>query len=153
MRSGPTLEYGASCGRPWPPDDSSHWNDNPRPFTWHKTPEEILDRLAGYCRSLNKKRALQLDGTPGQVVGCTAGAVGGREVRVPRPLPVMSISEVHAGRRDVVEDLAVPRDWVGQVDDVEDLGLELLVIVELDGPVHAVWPGGPLDASAALDPP
>jgi transposase len=30
------------------------WNDNPRPFTWHKSAEEILDRLAGYCRSLNK---------------------------------------------------------------------------------------------------
>jgi hypothetical protein len=29
-------------------------NDNPRPFTWHKSAEEILDRLAGYCRSLNK---------------------------------------------------------------------------------------------------
>jgi hypothetical protein len=26
----------------------------PRPFTWHKSAEEILDRLAGYCRSLNK---------------------------------------------------------------------------------------------------
>jgi len=26
----------------------------PRPFTWHKSAEEILDRLAGYCCSLNK---------------------------------------------------------------------------------------------------
>jgi hypothetical protein len=30
------------------------WNDNPRPFTWHKSAEAILDRLAGYCRSLSK---------------------------------------------------------------------------------------------------
>jgi transposase len=30
------------------------WNDNPRPFTWHKSAEEILNRLAGYCRALNK---------------------------------------------------------------------------------------------------
>ena len=30
------------------------WNDNPRPFTWHNSAEEILGRLAGYCRSLNK---------------------------------------------------------------------------------------------------
>lgn len=30
------------------------WNDNPRPFTWHKSAEEILDRLAGYCRAINK---------------------------------------------------------------------------------------------------
>jgi len=52
--AGPTHGYGASCGRPWHPDDSSHWNDNPRPFTWHKSAEEILGRLAGYCRSLNK---------------------------------------------------------------------------------------------------
>jgi hypothetical protein len=24
---------------------------NPRPFTWHKSAEEILDRLVGYCRA------------------------------------------------------------------------------------------------------
>ena len=30
------------------------WNENPRPFTWHKSAEEILDRLAGYCRAVNK---------------------------------------------------------------------------------------------------
>jgi hypothetical protein len=28
--------------------------NNPRPIIWHKSAEEILDRLAGYCRSLNK---------------------------------------------------------------------------------------------------
>ena len=30
------------------------WNQNPRPFTWHKSAEEILDRLVGYCRAINK---------------------------------------------------------------------------------------------------
>jgi len=30
------------------------WNENPRPFTWHKSADEILDRLAGYCRAINK---------------------------------------------------------------------------------------------------
>src|SRR5688572_11299821 len=30
------------------------WNEHPKPFTWHKTAEEILDRLAGYCTALNK---------------------------------------------------------------------------------------------------
>jgi transposase len=30
------------------------WNDNPKPFTWHKTAEQILDRLAGYCAAINK---------------------------------------------------------------------------------------------------
>lgn len=31
-----------------------HWNNNPKPFTWHKSAEEILDRLAGYCTAINK---------------------------------------------------------------------------------------------------
>jgi hypothetical protein len=39
------------------------WNENPRPFTRHKSAEEVLDRLAGYCRSPNKQRALQPDRT------------------------------------------------------------------------------------------
>jgi transposase len=30
------------------------WNENPKPFTWHKTAEEILERLAGYCTAINK---------------------------------------------------------------------------------------------------
>ena len=30
------------------------WNENPKPFTWHKTADQILDRLAGYCRAINK---------------------------------------------------------------------------------------------------
>jgi hypothetical protein len=28
---------------------SPSWNDNPKPFVWHKTAEEILDSLAAYC--------------------------------------------------------------------------------------------------------
>jgi transposase len=28
------------------------WNQNPRPFVWHKTAEQILERLAGYCAAL-----------------------------------------------------------------------------------------------------
>jgi transposase len=31
-----------------------HWNNNPKPVTWHKTAEQILDRLAGYCTAINK---------------------------------------------------------------------------------------------------
>ena len=27
---------------------------NPKPFTWHKTADQILDRLAGYCQAINK---------------------------------------------------------------------------------------------------
>jgi transposase len=30
------------------------WNENPRPFTWHKTADEILERLAGYCADINQ---------------------------------------------------------------------------------------------------
>jgi hypothetical protein len=25
------------------------WNDDPKPFMWHKTADEILDNLAAYC--------------------------------------------------------------------------------------------------------
>jgi hypothetical protein len=28
------------------------WNDNPRPFTWNKAADEILDSLAKYLRSV-----------------------------------------------------------------------------------------------------
>jgi transposase len=28
------------------------WNDNPRPFVWHKTADQILERLAGYCTAI-----------------------------------------------------------------------------------------------------
>jgi transposase len=30
------------------------WNDNPKPFTWHKTADQILERLAGYCTAITK---------------------------------------------------------------------------------------------------
>ena len=29
------------------------WNDDPRPFVWHKTADEILDTLAGYCARIS----------------------------------------------------------------------------------------------------
>ena len=29
------------------------WNEDPQPFVWHKTAEQILDRLAGYCGAIN----------------------------------------------------------------------------------------------------
>ena len=29
------------------------WNENRRPFIWHKTAEEILERLADYCTAIN----------------------------------------------------------------------------------------------------
>jgi transposase len=30
-----------------------HWNEDPVPFVWHKTAEQILERLAGYCAAIN----------------------------------------------------------------------------------------------------
>jgi len=29
------------------------WNDNPKPYIWHKTADEILDSLAAYCQRIN----------------------------------------------------------------------------------------------------
>jgi transposase len=29
------------------------WNDNPRPFVWTKTADEILDTIASYCQRIN----------------------------------------------------------------------------------------------------
>jgi transposase len=33
-----------------------NWNDNPRPFVWTKTAEEILDSIARYCNRINESR-------------------------------------------------------------------------------------------------
>jgi transposase len=30
------------------------WNENPTPFVWHKTAEQILERLADYCAAINE---------------------------------------------------------------------------------------------------
>ena len=32
------------------------WNDNPRPFVWTKTADEILDSIARYCQRINQSR-------------------------------------------------------------------------------------------------
>ena len=29
------------------------WNDDPKPFVWHKTADEILDNLANYCARIS----------------------------------------------------------------------------------------------------
>ena len=31
----------------------ANWNDDPRPFIWHKTADEILDSLAAYCNRIS----------------------------------------------------------------------------------------------------
>jgi len=30
------------------------WNDDPKPFIWHKTADQILDKLAGYCTAITQ---------------------------------------------------------------------------------------------------
>jgi hypothetical protein len=30
------------------------WNDNPKPFVWTKTADQILDNLANYCTRINE---------------------------------------------------------------------------------------------------
>jgi len=30
-----------------------HWNENPNPYVWTKTADQILDTLAGYCNIIN----------------------------------------------------------------------------------------------------
>ncbi len=30
------------------------WNENPRPYVWHKSADEILDTLAGYCQRISE---------------------------------------------------------------------------------------------------
>jgi hypothetical protein len=32
------------------------WNDNPRPFVWTKTADQILDSIARYCEQINESR-------------------------------------------------------------------------------------------------
>ncbi len=32
----------------------ANWNEDPTPFVWHKTAEEILERLASYCAEINQ---------------------------------------------------------------------------------------------------
>jgi transposase len=36
--------------QPW----VANWNDNPTPFLWHKTAEQILERLAAYSNAINQ---------------------------------------------------------------------------------------------------
>ena len=31
----------------------ANWNDDPKPFVWHKTADQILDSLASYCQRIN----------------------------------------------------------------------------------------------------
>jgi transposase len=31
----------------------TNWNDDPKPYIWHKTADEILTSLAAYCQRIN----------------------------------------------------------------------------------------------------
>jgi hypothetical protein len=45
-----TVKDLAADSRSW----AETWNDNPKPFTWHKSADDILQRLAGYCTAINQ---------------------------------------------------------------------------------------------------
>ncbi len=32
----------------------ANWNENPTPYVWHKTAEQILERIASYCAAVNE---------------------------------------------------------------------------------------------------
>lgn len=32
----------------------ANWKENPTPFVWHKTAEQILEGIAGYCAAVNE---------------------------------------------------------------------------------------------------
>ncbi|HET7146478.1 MAG TPA: IS630 family transposase [Gaiellaceae bacterium] len=32
---------------------TTNWNDDPKPFLWHKTADQILDSIAAYCQRIN----------------------------------------------------------------------------------------------------
>jgi hypothetical protein len=32
----------------------ANWNEDPKPFVWHKSADEILERLAGYCSAVTE---------------------------------------------------------------------------------------------------
>ena len=36
-----------------------HWNENPTPFVWHKTADEILERLGRYCADLTTNEFIE----------------------------------------------------------------------------------------------
>ncbi|MGH2946302.1 MAG: IS630 family transposase, partial [Solirubrobacteraceae bacterium] len=33
-----------------------NWNQDPKPYVWTKTADEILDNLASYCNTINASR-------------------------------------------------------------------------------------------------
>jgi energy-coupling factor transporter ATP-binding protein EcfA2 len=39
---------------------------DPKPFVWHKTADEILDRLAGYCAAINGTEYIDSSSTSGR---------------------------------------------------------------------------------------
>ena len=41
-------------------DRIDRWNEEPKPFVWHKSADEILDTLASYCARISNSRHLQL---------------------------------------------------------------------------------------------
>ncbi len=43
-------------------DWDRHWNDNPRPYVWVKTADQILNALARYCQKVSAAAAPNTEG-------------------------------------------------------------------------------------------
>ena len=57
-----------------------NWNENPRPFVWTKTTEEILESIARYCTRINESRHYGMPvgsrSTPARVPRLACGLLG-----------------------------------------------------------------------------
>jgi hypothetical protein len=47
------------------------WNDDPKPFVWTKTADEILDNLANYCTRVNQLNSNSEHRSPSPTAGVT----------------------------------------------------------------------------------
>src|SRR5204863_443561 len=54
------------------------WNENPRPFVWHKNADQILESLVAYRERISELRTL---GGPSRNVLMVISLMGGRSVR------------------------------------------------------------------------
>jgi len=48
-----SLPAHAGCSSPRNWCSRTRWNDDPKPYIWTKTADEILEKLAAYCNTIN----------------------------------------------------------------------------------------------------
>ena len=45
----------------------ANWNEDPTPYVWHKTADEILNSLASYCQRISDRSLVALNPLRGQL--------------------------------------------------------------------------------------